>query len=186
MDDATARAVQETLYFPLLGRARAARRYPRCFPDPWALDAAGFAEQEGTVVTAMAGFPDIVYGLRHQVTVAQVRRYLASHPDAAVVNIGCGLDNLAADLAPELAAGECRIHNLDFPEVIDLRRRWFDHNGARPDGTDIACSVTDHRWMDGIDGSRGADPGRRRGVLLPGGRGGPSARGRAGGALPRW
>lgn len=144
--------VQQTLYFPLLGRARAAHQYPEFFQDPWALTAASFAEAEGTAASAMAGFPDIVYGLRHMVTVAEIRRYLADHPGASVVNIGCGLDSLAGDLADL----DCRIVNLDFPEVIELRERWYEHTGQVSDGEqDIACSVTDHRWMDEVDGSRG-------------------------------
>lgn len=156
----TAPTVQQTLYFPLLGRARAAQQLPECFEDPWALQVASFVEKEGTQVTAMAGFPDMVYGLRHQVTVTEVRRYVAEHPGAAVVNIGCGLDSLA----PDLAGLDCRIHNLDLPDVIELRQRWYAHNGHNPDvgavseqpeERDIACSVLDHGWMDRVDGSRG-------------------------------
>lgn len=144
--------VQQTLYFPLLGRARAARRYPELFEDPWALGTASFAEKEGTPVSAMAGFPDIVYGLRHRVTVSEIRRYLADHPGAAVVNIGCGLDSLAGDLADL----DCRIYNLDFPEVIELRERWYRHTGQDSAGERaLAYPVTDHRWMDEVDGSAG-------------------------------
>ena len=36
--------VQETLFFPLLGRARAARTWPTCFRDPWAERAARLAQ----------------------------------------------------------------------------------------------------------------------------------------------
>ena len=33
--------VQQTLFFPLMGRADAARRWPDLFPDPWAEHAMG-------------------------------------------------------------------------------------------------------------------------------------------------
>ncbi len=41
----------------------------------------------------------------------EVRAYLKKHPCAAVVNLGCGLDNTgrACD------NGRCKIYNLDFP-----------------------------------------------------------------------
>ena len=42
--------VQETLFFPLLGRARAARTWPTCFRDPWS---------ERAVSLAAAVRPDI-------------------------------------------------------------------------------------------------------------------------------
>ena len=49
----------------------------------------------------------------------EVRDYLKTHPCAAVVNRGCGLDNTgrACD------NGRCKIYNLDFPDVIALRQQ---------------------------------------------------------------
>ena len=47
----------------------------------------------------------------------EVREYLKSHPHAAVVNLGCGLDSTgrACD------NGKCKLYNLDFPDVIAVR-----------------------------------------------------------------
>ena len=42
--------IQETLFFPLLGRARAARAWPTCFQDPWS---------ERVISLAAATRPDI-------------------------------------------------------------------------------------------------------------------------------
>ena len=36
--------VQEMLFFPLLGRARAARTWPTCFQDPWSERSVALAE----------------------------------------------------------------------------------------------------------------------------------------------
>ena len=47
----------------------------------------------------------------------EVRDYLKSHPNAAVVNLGCGLDNTGRTCDN----GRCKIYNLDFPDVIALR-----------------------------------------------------------------
>ena len=44
----------------------------------------------------------------------EVQEYLKTHPCAAVVNLGCGLDNTgrACD------NGSCKIYNLDFPMLL--------------------------------------------------------------------
>ena len=41
----------------------------------------------------------------------EVRDYLRAHPNAAVVNLGCGLD----DTGRSCDNGSCKIYNLDFP-----------------------------------------------------------------------
>ena len=47
----------------------------------------------------------------------EVREYLKTHPGAAVVNLGCGLD----DTGRRCDNGSCRLYNLDFPDVIAVR-----------------------------------------------------------------
>ena len=51
----------------------------------------------------------------------EVRDYLNAHPRAAVINLGCDLDNTgqACD------NGRCSIWNIDLPDVIELRDRLF-------------------------------------------------------------
>ena len=75
--------------------------------------------------------------------------YLKGHPNAAVVNLGCGLDNTgrACD------NGRCKIYNLDFPDVIALRQQLLpagdrEHN--------IPCDLKDTAWFGKIDASGGA------------------------------
>lgn len=43
----------------------------------------------------------------------EVRDYLKSHPNAAVVNLGCGLDSTG-----KAATTAAVNYNLDFPDVI--------------------------------------------------------------------
>lgn len=42
-----------------------------------------------------------------------------SHPEAAVINLGCGLDNTGR----VCDTGRCQIYNIDLPDVIELRNR---------------------------------------------------------------
>ena len=79
----------------------------------------------------------------------EVRAYLKNHPCAAVVNLGCGLDNTgrACD------NGRCKIYNLDFPDVIALRQQLLPA-GEREQN--ISCDLKDPAWFDKIDASGGA------------------------------
>lgn len=140
--------VQQTLFFPLLGRATAARRWPELFPDPWAQEAAEIHGAEGESTRDLGDFPAAVYGLRHRLTLQEVRRYLGEHPGAAVVVIGCGLDRLV----DEIDDADSTVYNLDFPEVLEMRSRWVP---AHPREVNLPFSVTDHRWMDRVDAERG-------------------------------
>ena len=140
--------VSQTLFYPLFGRAQASDRWPELFPDPWAHKAMEIAAQEGTTAQPMDGFPELVYGLRHMILVQEARAYLETHPGAAVVNIGCGLDMLAEDLSGH----ECTIYNLDFPDVIELRHRWVP---KADNEIDLPYSATNHEWLSKVDASRG-------------------------------
>ena len=79
----------------------------------------------------------------------EVQAYLKKHPCAAVVNLGCGLDNTgrACD------NGSCKIYNLDFPDVIALRQQLLPA-GEREQN--IPCDLKDPAWFDKIDASGGA------------------------------
>ena len=107
--------VQEMLFFPLLGRARAARTWPTCFQDPWSERAVALAEagRPGIRDKDMGEMPAAISALRHLAAVTEIRRYLRGHPGAAVVDLGCGLDRLIDDVGS--ADGGAIVYNLDFP-----------------------------------------------------------------------
>ena len=56
----------------------------------------------------------------------EVRDYLRTHPAAAVVNLGCGLDNTGRSCDN----GTCRIYNLDLPDVIAVRGQLLPAGGC--------------------------------------------------------
>ena len=126
------------------------------FPDPWAQRAEEIASSEGTTARDLGTMPAAVYGLRHVMTLAEIRRYLRVHPGAAIVNIGCGLDQLGHDLAGDLgepgAEDSSTIFNLDYPEALEMRSRWVEPTEHEKD---LPYSVTDLSWLDEVDGSRG-------------------------------
>ena len=79
----------------------------------------------------------------------EVEDYMKDHPRAAVVNLGCGLD----DTFSKVDNGQCRGYNIDLPDVIRVRG---DLLPAGERETNLACDLNDLSWMDGIDASEGA------------------------------
>ena len=79
----------------------------------------------------------------------EVKDYLKSHPNAAVVNLGCGLDNTGRSCDN----GSCKIYNLDFPDVIAVRNELLPA-GEREEN--IPCDLNNTEWFSKIDASGGA------------------------------
>ena len=79
----------------------------------------------------------------------EINDYLASHPAASLINMGCGLDQTgrACD------TGMCRIYNVDMPNIIVARDELVPA-GERE--RNIAGNLNDFAWMDEVDGSDGA------------------------------
>ena len=146
--------VQETLIIPLYGRKVCSERFPRLFKDPEAerlcsmLDY-DFAENGKKMERGAGLFGALEVAQRQYDISCEVRDYLKACPKAAVVNLGCGLD----DTFRKCDNGVCRGWNVDLPDVIAVRDELLPA-GERE--TNIGCDLNDERWMDEIDGSNGA------------------------------
>ncbi len=146
--------VQETLIIPLFGRLVCSEHFPELFSDPAAkricesLDY-DFADKRKKMESAAGLFGALEVAQRQYDLRCEVEMYLKDHPKAAVVNLGCGLD----DTFSRVDNGQCRGYNIDFPDVIKVR------NDLLPAGereTNLAFDLNDFSWMDGIDASDGA------------------------------
>jgi O-methyltransferase involved in polyketide biosynthesis len=76
-----------------------------------------------------------------------VREFLARHPDGIVLHLGCGLDTRFF----RVDNGSVRWVDLDLPDVIALRRKFFAESERYHM---IASSVTDLRWLADIPRGR--------------------------------
>ena len=146
--------VQETLIIPLFARKVCSELYPNLYRDETAIRLIDeidydFSEAEKKSNSLMQRFGALEVATRQNDLAWEVRDYLKSHPTAAVVNLGCGLDSTgrACD------NGSCKIYNLDFPDVIAVRNALLPA-GEREEN--IPCNLNDTAWFSQIDASSGA------------------------------
>ena len=114
--------VQETLIIPLYARKVCSELYPNLYRDETAVRLIDeidydFSEAEKKSRSLMQRFGSLEVAMRQNDLAFEVRDYLKSHPNAAVVNLGCGLDSTGRSCDN----GSCKIYNLDFPDVIAVR-----------------------------------------------------------------
>lgn len=146
--------VQETLVIPLYARKKCTELYPELFRDDTAVDLINridydFSALEKHAQSLMQQFGFLECAMRQTDLAWEVRDYLRTHPEAAVVNLGCGLDNTGRSCDN----GRCKLYNLDFPAVIDVRNKLLPA-GEREQN--IACDLNDTAWFSKIDASGGA------------------------------
>lgn len=146
--------VQETLILPLYSRKLCTELSPNLYRDETAVSLINeidydFSEAEKNSRGLMQRFGSLEVAMRQNDLAFEVKDYLKIHPNAAVVNLGCGLDNTgrACD------NGSCKIYNLDFPDVIAVRNELLPA-GDREEN--IPCDLNNTEWFRKIDSSNGA------------------------------
>ncbi|MGD0004802.1 MAG: class I SAM-dependent methyltransferase [Anaerolineaceae bacterium] len=80
-------------------------------------------------------------------------RYLADHPDATVLHVGCGMDSRVFRVDPPATVDW---FDMDYPDVIDLRRQLFPGRTAASTGRYhlIGAPLSDLRWLDEVPRDR--------------------------------
>lgn len=146
--------VQETLVIPLYGRKICTELYPNLYRDETAKKLIeqidyDFSLLEEQAKKMMYRFGFLEVAVRQNDLALEINDYLKTHPKAAVVNLGCGLD----DMGRKCDNGECKIYNLDFADVINVRNELLPA-GEREEN--IACDLNDTEWFNKIDASGGA------------------------------
>lgn len=146
--------VQETLIIPLYGRKLCSDNFPHLFKDEEAnricnmLDY-DFSEKGKKMEKGIGLFGALEVAQRQYDLAWEVKDYLKKHPNAAVVNLGCGLD----DTFRKCDNGTCKGYNIDMPDVIAIRNELLPAGDREKN---LACDLNDYRWMDEIDAGDGA------------------------------
>ncbi len=146
--------VQETLIIPLYAGKVCTELYPNLYRDETAVRLINeidydFSVAEKNSRSLMQRFGALEVAMRQNDLAWEVRDYLKDHPKAAVVNLGCGLDNTGRSCDN----GSCKIYNLDFPDVIAVRNELLLADEREEN---IPCDLNNTEWFEKIDASGGA------------------------------
>jgi O-methyltransferase involved in polyketide biosynthesis len=138
--------VQESLLVPLYARAVETQRRHPILKDPKAVEMVAaidwdfrrFGQRSRTAGCA----------LRSALFDEWVEAFLHRQPGGTVVEIGAGLNTRFE----RLDNGAVRWFDLDLPDVIELRRRFFADTDRR---RTVACSIVDEGWVAAVRQSPG-------------------------------
>ena len=145
--------IQETLLISLYARKNCTEHFPQLFSDPtadriWQRLDSDF-EDIAKKMEGMTGNFNALASAQLQYAMHQeAADYLAHHPHAAIVNLGCGLD----DFFSRVDNGVGRGYKVDFPAVIDLRNELLPPSERE---TNIPCDLNDFYWMHQVNGNEG-------------------------------
>ena len=134
-------SVNKTMYIPLYGKAYVSEKglflKDETAQKIWA--------QEGFSLWGKAKSKWLAYfmGIRSAVFDEWLRERLCEMPDAAVIHLGCGLDSRVLRVGTN---NHCW-YDVDFPEVISERRKYFTEN---EDYKMISADVRSGDWLNKI------------------------------------
>ena len=145
--------VQETLVIPLYGRKLCTEQFPDLFQDKKAVGLIDridydFSTLEKRSKSFAHRFGALEVAMRENDLMIEAKDYMKEHPRAALVNLGCGLDQTAENCDN----GKCLIYNLDLPDVIAVRNELLPENDRIKN---IAADLNDFSWFDRIDAQNG-------------------------------
>ncbi len=137
--------VQETLLLPLWGRAVEAKKpNPQLF-DKKALDIIEKLDYDFSTITQNINrLSQMGWVARSLQIDSIVSEFIKEFPHGTIVNIGCGMDTTF----DRIDNGRILFYELDLPEVIELRRKFFQDNERRKT---IAGSFLDNNWLADIE-----------------------------------
>jgi O-methyltransferase involved in polyketide biosynthesis len=151
---------KETMLMTLSGRAIQSQWKNPILRDPWAEEAMRHIDydisKQLTGVASWSMWRDIgptIIATRAATFDLLTNRFLADHPNAIVLQVGCGMDSRAFRVDPPASV---QWFDVDYPDVIDLRRQLFPKRDAYHL---IGAPLDDLRWLDEL-------PRDRSGLLI--------------------
>jgi len=146
---------KETMLMTLSGRAIQSQWKNPILRDPWAEEAMRHIDydlsKQLTGVASWSMWKDIgptIIATRAATFDQLTIGFLADHPDAVVLQVGCGMDSRAFRVNPPTGV---EWFDVDYPDVIDLRRQLFP---IQDNYHMIGAPLDDLRWLDEVPRER--------------------------------
>jgi len=148
---------KETMLMTLSGRAIQSQWEHPILRDPWAEEAMRHIDYD--MSKTLKGVSS--WGMWKKIgpTIIATRAatfdllttcYLADHPDATVLHVGCGMDSRVFRVDPPASV---QWFDVDYPDVIDLRRQLFPERDGDAYHL-IGAPLEDLRWLDEVPRDR--------------------------------
>ena len=133
--------VNKTLYIPLYGKAYVSRQ-GRILHDPMA---EAIWAAEGFELKGKSRSKWLAYHMAMRATVFDrwTREQMMVCPEAVVLHLGCGMDSRAE----RVGVGCGQWYDVDFPEVIAERKRYFRDTDTYKM---LAANVTSEGWLEAL------------------------------------
>ncbi len=151
---------KETMLMTLSGRAIQSQWKKPILRDPWAEEAMRHIDYDMSKslkgVSSWGMWKDIgctIIATRAATFDLLTSNYLADHPEATVLHVGCGMDSRVFRVDPPATVDW---FDVDYPEVINLRRQLFPAPDAASTGRYhlIGAPLDDLRWLDEVPRDR--------------------------------
>ncbi len=140
---------KETMLLALYSRAMESRSKDPFLRDPMAEEAVKRIDYDFER-TKTSYVESLQVVLRARQLDLWTEAFLTRHPEAIVLQLGCGLDSRMYRVGPPPSV---RWFDLDYPDVIELRKKLYpDHANYRL----IGSSVTEPGWLDQVPGDQPA------------------------------
>ncbi|HEY4215809.1 MAG TPA: class I SAM-dependent methyltransferase [Gemmatimonadaceae bacterium] len=132
-----------TALLTLLARARQSRSESPVLDDPWAEHAVTLIDCEFDR-SAGSSWRERLIAARAKQFDTWTRDFIAKHPQATVLHLGCGLDSRVYRVDPPASV---QWFDIDYPDMIELRRRLYrERYGYQTIGTPLG----DPAWLDRV------------------------------------
>jgi O-methyltransferase involved in polyketide biosynthesis len=137
-------SVQETMLLPLWGRAVETQKRRPLLVDNKAVSIINSIPYDFTAISKkIRNLSRASWIARSIFFDKKISEFINIHPDATVVNVGCGLDTTF----DRIDNGKINWIDLDLPDAIKLRKEYFQESDRR---RIIAKSVFDTTWYGDI------------------------------------
>ena len=134
-------SVQKTLLLPLWGRAVETKKPKPILIDTAAAEIINKIDYDFSTITAKIRFVTQLAWIARSFHIDNtIKSFLSFHPDAHIVNIGCGLDTTYE----RVNNGKLSWYDLDLPDVMELRKTFMHETENRKF---ITASLLDDSWV---------------------------------------
>jgi len=147
---------KETMLMTLSGRAIQSQWKNPILRDPWAEEAMRHIDYDISKqykgVGSWSMWKDIgctIIATRAATFDLLTTRFLSDHQNAVVLQVGCGMDSRIFRINPPASV---EWFDVDYPDVIDLRRQLFPERGAVYH--QIGAPLDDLHWLDDVPRDR--------------------------------